>query len=217
MGIDSKKRFTGKSDSTSHDGLGKWVLGALGLVWAFRLATRASRRTGLGFFHRRPLSHESSGKAATGSRAPVHGYEQRDANAKWIFGIVFFLLVAGLSIHGILAGFLSSLKNTAPPTDRWQASTSGNPNLPPPPRLQVSPPAELQAFRANEEAELHSYGWIDRAAGVVRIPIDQAMDVVLSNGLPARTSTNQNQTGPSAYDLIRQRTEHLQPATQGEK
>jgi hypothetical protein len=217
MATDPKEPFPGKAVSTGHDGLGKWVLGALGLVWIFRLATRASRRDGLGLLHRQRLSHENSGApTTTGSRPhPVHGYEQRDANAKWIFGIVLFLLISVLAIHGILAGFLSSLKNTAPPTDGWQASTSSNLNLPPPPRLQVSASAELQAFRANEEAKLHSYGWIDRTAGVVRIPIEQAMDAVVSNGLPARTSTNQNQKGPSAYELIRQRT--VQPAPQGEK
>jgi hypothetical protein len=31
---------------------------------------------------------------------------------------------------------------------------------------------------------VHTYGWIDRNGGVVRLPIDRAMDLVLERGLP---------------------------------
>ena len=34
---------------------------------------------------------------------------------------------------------------------------------------------------------LGSYGWVDKNAGVVRIPIDAAMKLTLERGLPART------------------------------
>jgi hypothetical protein len=33
---------------------------------------------------------------------------------------------------------------------------------------------------------LSSYGWVDREAGIVRIPIDRAMDLLAERGLPAR-------------------------------
>ena len=33
---------------------------------------------------------------------------------------------------------------------------------------------------------LDSYGWVDKNAGVVRIPIDEAMKLTLERGLPAR-------------------------------
>ena len=33
---------------------------------------------------------------------------------------------------------------------------------------------------------LNSYGWVDPKAGVVRIPIDRAMDLLLQKGLPVR-------------------------------
>ena len=35
---------------------------------------------------------------------------------------------------------------------------------------------------------LDSYGWVDKNAGVVRIPIDEAMKLTLERGLPARPS-----------------------------
>jgi hypothetical protein len=57
--------------------------------------------------------------------------------------------------------------------------------LPPEPRLQVAPAQELQQMRAAEEALLHSYGWVDQAAGIVRIPIDRAITLLVERGLPA--------------------------------
>ena len=47
-------------------------------------------------------------------------------------------------------------------------------------------PSDWQALQAQQEATLHSYGWVDRQAGVVHIPIDQAIDLVLQRGLPVR-------------------------------
>jgi hypothetical protein len=52
------------------------------------------------------------------------------------------------------------------------------------PALQISPRADMARFRAEEEAELSSYGWVDRDRGVVRIPIDQAMEKVVRQGIP---------------------------------
>ncbi len=37
---------------------------------------------------------------------------------------------------------------------------------------------ELKDLRADEDAILTSYGWIDPNKGIVRIPIDQAIDIV---------------------------------------
>ena len=56
--------------------------------------------------------------------------------------------------------------------------------LPPEPRLQVSPPRDMNEFRAREAALVGSYGWIDRRSGIARIPIDRAIDIVLEKGLP---------------------------------
>ncbi len=58
--------------------------------------------------------------------------------------------------------------------------------LPPQPRLQVVPARDLQTARIDEEALLNSYGWVDPEAGVVRIPIERAIDVLAQRGLPAR-------------------------------
>jgi len=37
-----------------------------------------------------------------------------------------------------------------------------------------------------EQRTLTTYGWVDRNAGIVRIPIDEAMRLTTQRGLPAR-------------------------------
>jgi hypothetical protein len=39
---------------------------------------------------------------------------------------------------------------------------------------------------AQEDAVLTTYGWVDRQSGVVRVPIDVAMQRILEQGLPVR-------------------------------
>ena len=58
--------------------------------------------------------------------------------------------------------------------------------LPPGPNLLTNEPAGLKTFRASEDTALTSYGWIDRNAGKVRIPIDKAKDLLIQKGLPSR-------------------------------
>jgi len=50
--------------------------------------------------------------------------------------------------------------------------------VPPEPRLQVMPSQDLDSARAAEAARLSSYGWVDRRAGIVHIPIDRAIELI---------------------------------------
>jgi hypothetical protein len=52
--------------------------------------------------------------------------------------------------------------------------------------LQVNPTVALEEVRREEEAQLNSYGWVQREAGVVRIPIERAKELLLERGLPVR-------------------------------
>jgi hypothetical protein len=54
------------------------------------------------------------------------------------------------------------------PDDRWQYSPEGR-------------AAKLQELRNHEQADLTTYGWIDEKAGVVRLPIDRAMELTLQS------------------------------------
>ena len=65
--------------------------------------------------------------------------------------------------------------------------------LPPAPQLEVTETQDLAAQRAAEREILSSYGWVDREHGIVRIPIDQAIDLLAAGHLPAR-QTEQPET-----------------------
>lgn len=55
------------------------------------------------------------------------------------------------------------------------------------PQLQTRPAQDMAHYRDEEQEILKSYGWVDKNAGVVRIPIERAMDRLLQKGLPLRT------------------------------
>jgi hypothetical protein len=76
----------------------------------------------------------------------------------------------------------------------------------PKPNLQMNPQVDLATFRAQEDAELNGYGWINRTSGVVRIPIERAMELIAQRGLPTRTNAEAS-VGKSEIQLIRERSE----------
>jgi hypothetical protein len=57
------------------------------------------------------------------------------------------------------------------------AATYGR-EAPPAPRLQDDPRRDLADLRAREQSLLDSYGWIDRGAGRVRIPVARAAELL---------------------------------------
>ncbi|HUA65385.1 MAG TPA: hypothetical protein VME24_06030 [Alphaproteobacteria bacterium] len=48
--------------------------------------------------------------------------------------------------------------------------------------------AQRIALYSAQNQRLNSYGWEDRSNGIVHIPIDRAMDLILQSGLPTRTN-----------------------------
>jgi hypothetical protein len=56
----------------------------------------------------------------------------------------------------------------------------------PEPRLLTNEPAYLKGVRDREQQTLHGYAWVDQAAGVARIPIEEAKKLTLERGLPVR-------------------------------
>jgi hypothetical protein len=61
-----------------------------------------------------------------------------------------------------------------------------------------TPVTDLQDMRRSEDAILHSYGYVDKQQGLVRIPIDQAKDLVL--GRLAQTPVVAAPVSPVAPD-----------------
>jgi hypothetical protein len=74
--------------------------------------------------------------------------------------------------------------------------------LPPEPRLQSDPAADMETLRAAEKQALERPEWIDRNQGTLRIPIDLAMEVIARRGVGAGTGTVEPTPAPSAGSTV---------------
>jgi hypothetical protein len=61
---------------------------------------------------------------------------------------------------------------------------------PPAPRLQTQPFKDVYLLRQDETRRLETYGWVDKEGGIVRMPIERAMELVIERGLPARAGAS---------------------------
>jgi hypothetical protein len=53
----------------------------------------------------------------------------------------------------------------------------------------------VDPYRAAQQQKLNSYGWVDRSAGTIRIPIERAIELTAQRGLPSRAAAE-----PAAQD-----------------
>jgi hypothetical protein len=111
---------------------------------------------------------------------PGIGHEHADIRARPIVLAGIGLACALLLVVGLMLGFYDAMATHAarvsPPANPLAAAAG--PRLPPEPRLQVHPVRDLRELREAENTLLDHYGWVDRPAGVVRIPIARAIDLL---------------------------------------
>src|SRR5436305_14248083 len=106
---------------------------------------------------------------------PEGRQERSDFNLRAILTFGAGLVVAGVFINflvWLLFTYFSVRESRQAPAVYPLATRQEN-RLPPEPRLQTQPREALRELRAREDEILSSYGWIDKNAGVVRIPIDR--------------------------------------------
>ncbi len=112
---------------------------------------------------------------------PEVRHEEADINVRAVlwFGVIMvvFSVVTAFGLWALFRYYQTSADQNEP--RRMTAMPAANNDLPPAPRLQTNPPADLQAFVREEDERLSSYGWVDRKSGVAHIPIDEAMKLVL--------------------------------------
>ena len=112
-------------------------------------------------------------------------HEMTDAAAK---PIAYFL--AGLALliaFTFVAVWLmfNFFESGAEKTDKQVVSPLADPNEKPPgPLLQTTPGRDMQLMLEQEKKLADSYGWVNKASGIVRIPVKRAMDLVAQKGLP---------------------------------
>jgi hypothetical protein len=138
-----------------------------------------------------------------------HGsYEHQDLQAS---GIVYFLLtlavVTVICLFGIrtLYSYLDRRERVEQPavnplvTNVPADTRHIAPGYPqaafPSPRLEENERDQLNGFLAGEQQQLYTYGWVDQKAGIMHIPIERAMDLLVQRGLPVRPQGAGGETG----------------------
>lgn len=130
--------------------------------------------------------------------------EKNVRNVLIIGGGAAFLLVISLAACALAFHRLTQSRPTQwmPPLGIISA-----PNLKPlerfpAPHLEIDDGhAQRTSLYAAQNQKLNSYGWQDRSNGIVHIPIDRAMDLILQRGLPTRTN-GISETDGSPLQLI---------------
>jgi hypothetical protein len=128
------------------------------------------------------------------------GYETEDVEYRslkksilWFLGFVVFCGVAGVLIFGYFIGF-DNLRNPPMNTTPFVNRIPPKPN----PLLQdnVTARTDIRDLRRQESLLLHGAPtWVDKDKGVVRIPIEKAVDLYLSRMGASTTDTTTIQSG----------------------
>lgn len=116
---------------------------------------------------------------------PEIRFETEDIRAtpvlKFLVGLAVTCVVVAFLLLAFYRGMRSYVAGRQPPpphmTFEADRKASG-------PLLQESPVPDLATYRAEEEKALATYGWVDKARGIARIPVDEAIRLTAERGLP---------------------------------
>ncbi len=125
-----------------------------------------------------------------GPTPPGAGYEHTDIDpaigyhfAVWMG--VGMVIAAGI-VYGTFALFDGQRVARDEATQQFPLA-AGQVREAPLPRLQTQPFKDIYLLELDQDHRLANYGWVDKEIGVVHIPIDRAMELMVSRGLlPAR-------------------------------
>lgn len=115
-------------------------------------------------------------------RSKEDGFEHHDAKVRVLLMIGFGLVITlAVSLTGV--GLLLSYYHTTPepPVSGLERDTI----IPPQPRLESNALGNGQQIVHEAKLRLESYAWTDRDAGVARIPLRRARELLLERGWPA--------------------------------
>ena len=134
------------------------------------------------------------------STANNSGFEQEDMSPQGVFYFMAGLAIVGVVIYFILVGmyrFLDAYDRThQAPVNPMAIKTGIDQTMSskeirdkadatfPKPVLEYNEQTQFVKELATQDETLASYDWVDQKAGIVRIPIDRAIDLVAERGLP---------------------------------
>ncbi len=111
------------------------------------------------------------------------GYEKRDISAGAVTLFAFSLIATLIVVHYFALGIFHQLARESSPHPPASPLAVTRENFTGP-RLLVNQKLDMEAFRTSEDVLLNNYEWVDRKHGVVRIPINRAMEMLVQRGTP---------------------------------
>ncbi len=125
---------------------------------------------------------------------PETAFEPRDLDPRQLVKLgVGFIIMLGVVVtattllqfawQGYAAPLAAQAPSLAPPP---------NVTLPAEPHPEAIPGAALAGMYARDLQQLTSYGWVNKSAGIVHIPIARAMELLVQRGLPVAPQDMQN-------------------------
>ena len=120
--------------------------------------------------------------------AQAVGHETEDAEGGPLLGFALFLALIVAVCAAIVIGLYNYLdsREIREKAGRYPLAAGLPAELPPPPRLQNYPFTDVKDLHKEEARYPDHYAWVDRNAGVVRIPVERAIDILAARGLPHR-------------------------------
>src|ERR1700723_3740293 len=132
--------------------------------------------------------HREPPRVAPDLSNPENRFDHGEVNYNALTKFAIGLILATIFSAGLVLGLFQYLlhREGGVPASRIESPAQDARQLPPEPRLEETPMTDLQEMRAAEDQVLHSYGWSDQQNGIVRLPIDRAMELIAQRGLPVR-------------------------------
>ena len=113
-------------------------------------------------------------------------YERDDVSGRGIFRFAITLVIGIVIAIFVMWFVLSKWTNRSLEVKMQLSPADVEAPVAPGPGLDAVPEVRLQETRARDAERLTTYGWLDQAGGVVHIPIEEAMRLLVERGLPAQ-------------------------------
>lgn len=112
-----------------------------------------------------------------------HEHEERDVNIPALLWSLVAIAVTVGAVCLIVWGMFAMFEAREEALDVPPSPVADTNAVPPQPRLQALPAKDMAVFGAHNDSIINNYGWVDRPAGIARMPIDSAISIVAREGL----------------------------------
>ena len=137
------------------------------------------------------------------------GHETKEVSVPFVLASLSALIIGAFLCSLLVVGIFQFFKNTYHPDEAAKASQQV---IPPAPRLDAHPAEELRTIHSREDHILSSYAVIDQKQGIVRVPVDRAIDMLAQKGVPSHNYLDDILAGrkspePAAQPASQQRSQ----------